>query len=274
LRAAWRRLTAALPGRAATRYVALGPAGVTVADAPAATARASCLPGAADAPAWQAPLALLAQWARGADWRHARVAVTLSNHFVRYALVPWRDDLDGAAERRAFVQHCFARVHGARAADWELRLSETRYGAPAVAAAVEPDLLAALHAVARDAGWQLLSVEPLLAAAFNQARAAIAAERYWFALAEPGRLCVARIEGGEWRRLRCQRLDADWQPDLARRLARERLLADGDEAPLYLYAPALSGGGLLDAGWTPTELQMAPLAGAVAAAPAALEGAA
>jgi hypothetical protein len=230
---------------------------------------AECAPEHGDGPLWQAPATALAPLLAEPEWRHARAELVLSNHFVRYAIVPWRDDLGSEAERRAFMRHCFARIYGAPAETWELRVSEMRYGVAAVASAVEPGLLAALRSASGPAALRLVSIDPLLAAAFNRARRQIVAGRYWFAVAEPGRLCSAYIEEGVWRRLRCQPLDADWQHALPRLLTRERLLA-GDaaaEASLYLCAPQLTGSELFVGRWTPAGLQLPPESG-VAGAPA------
>ena len=39
--------------------------------------------------------------------------VILSNHFMRYTLVPWRDELSDAEEELAYARHCFTKVYGA-----------------------------------------------------------------------------------------------------------------------------------------------------------------
>jgi hypothetical protein len=219
--------------------------------------------GDAEAPAWTGVLAALESLLALPEFRHACAEVILSNHFVRYATIPWREDLAGDAERLAFVRHCFAKVYGARAEGWELRLSETRYGLPAVASAVEPALLEALRSATRAARLRLESVEPFLAAAFNRSRAQIAGERFWFVAAEKGRACVAHVDRGGWQSLRCQRIGEDWTRELPLLLTRERLLGDGAEAGgrVYLYAPGLTGTGLLAGEWALTGLKMPPEAG-------------
>lgn len=285
-RGAWWRLGARLPTPAATVRIELAPRHVTLSRPAtrgvAETRRsADCTLERGDGPLWQAPVAALENLLAESGWRPARAELVLSNHFVRYAVVPWRDDLGSEAERRAFVRHCFVRIYGAPAEAWELRLSETRYGVAAIASAVEPALLAALRSAIGAAALRLVSIEPLLAAAFNRVRRQIAAGRYWFAVAEPGRLCTAYLEEGAWRRLRCQPLDIDWQHELPRLLARERLLA-GDvvaEAPLYLWAPALTGSELFVGSWTAAGLRLPPESGVagpteLAAGVAAVEGSA
>jgi hypothetical protein len=230
---------------------------------PIARRPALCEPASADAAAWQAAMTSVEQLLAGAEFHNARAEIILSNHFVRYAIVPWRNELVGDAERLAFVRHCFVKVYGARAEGWELRLSENRYGAPAVASALEPALLEALRTATRAAALRLESVEPFLAAAFNRSRADIPGDSFWFVAAEKGRACVARVDGGVWHSLRNQRIGDDWTRELPLALARERLLAGGAEAGVrvYLYAPGLTGTGLLVGEWTLTGLKMPPEAG-------------
>jgi len=50
--------------------------------------------------------------------------VILSNHFLRYALVPWRAELADAKEDLSFARHCFTKVYGKAAQQWKLRLSQ------------------------------------------------------------------------------------------------------------------------------------------------------
>jgi hypothetical protein len=220
------------------------------------------IPGPEEAP-WSAALATLKTILAASEFRHARAELILSNHFVHYAIVPWRDELTGDEERMAFVRHCFAKIHGARAEGWVPRLSDTRYGAPAVAAAMEPALLEAIRQTAADASLRLDSIEPFLAAAFNRSRTDMTGDTFWFVAAEKGRFCVAHIEGGQWRSLRCQRIGEEWTREMPLLLARERLLDDTNESSsrVYLYAPGLTGTGVLTVEWTLAGLKMPPEAG-------------
>ncbi len=84
---------------------------------------------------WRAALqALETELPRFADGRTV-ATVILSNHFLRYTLVPWRDELSDAEEELAFARHCFARVYGKAAEQWELRLSQEAPESPRLASA-------------------------------------------------------------------------------------------------------------------------------------------
>lgn len=187
---------------------------------------------------WECVLAALAGEAAKPEWQNADVTIVLSNHFVRYQLLPWNDQLSGDEERAALVRHCYSEVYGAAAADWELRWSEEHHGAPWLASAVESALLERLRALLQHNALHLHSVQPYLMAAFNRWRKEFNGERQWFVLGEPGRLCVAQLQAGHWRSIRSHRIEGAWQEEAALILEREMLLAD-DELPqeILLQAP-------------------------------------
>lgn len=236
---------------------------------PCARRMLDCAESRAGERGWEPALAALDTLLALPDFAAAPASVVLSGHYVRSLIIPWRDDIAGARERGAYVRHCFVRAYGEAIADRELCLAAAPYGAPAVATAVDSKLLHALQAAAHRAALRLEVVEPFLAAAFNRARGGIDETDFWFVAAEPGHACVARIEAGVWKNLRCQRIGIDWRRELPSLLERERLLG-GVEAlgPVYLYAPGLAGGGLLCGEWTHAGLKMPPETGI--ADPAAL----
>lgn len=193
---------------------------------------------------WQATLATLATALPEFSSRPGDVQVILSNHFVRYALIPDSDQINSAAEEQALVRHHYTRLYGGNAENWVLRLSDPGVDAgPRLASAVDAGLLQGLNEVFRSGKLTLCSIQPNLMAAFNDLRAQLATHT-WFALVEPGRLCLARFEHSQWRALKTIKIGATWLPDLLTLLGRERLLAGidttADNAPVYVYAPGCS----------------------------------
>ena len=156
-----------------------------------------------------------------------RATVILSNHFVRYAIVPWSDALSGEAEEQAYVRHHFAKVHGERARGWALRWSDNGAGTR-LCSAIDAELLAEL----KRALPRLASVQPYLMAAVNRCRKAIPKSGAWLALVEDARACVALHADGGWRSVTNMR--ASW----LELLERERLRAHGASPALALVQGA------------------------------------
>jgi hypothetical protein len=178
---------------------------------------------------WQGAIATL----RNMEWtKPCKVTVVLSNHFVRYAVIPWSDGLATPAEEEAYLRHHFAKIHGERAKSWTPRASEDRRGLPRLASAIDTALLEELKgAFPRGSKASLVSVQPELMEAINRWRADIPAAGAWLVLAEPSRACLAMHREGGWRSV--QNAKGEWLT----LLERERYRAT--EAPnLVLLAGA------------------------------------
>lgn len=171
----------------------------------------------------------------------ARARVILASRLVRYVLVPWSDALSDADEEAAFARHCFERVYGEAAAQWELRVSDERDGAPKLASAVDAALPGALREAFGAAGVRLDSIQPNLMAVFNDHRRSLRGRHAWLALLEPGNLCLALLQQGRWARIRSMRIGPGWRVELAQILEREAYLAGPEAAArdVFLWASGL-----------------------------------
>jgi hypothetical protein len=190
--------------------------------------------------------------------RRCDVTVILSNHFVRYALVPWSDSLGSEAEEEAYVRHHFAKIHGERAKRWVLRSSEAPRGASRLASAVDPELLASVRQGFPEEGRaRLISVQPYLMTVLNRWRRAIPRGGAWLAVAEPERACVALHDGATLRAV--QNARGDWLPLLERE--RHRLEGELPDLVLVMGESAPADG----AGWRFRELSNGESQSALAA---------
>lgn len=183
-----------------------------------------CAAGASAAD-WRPAIGALRTALDALDWRRAEAEVTLSNHFVRLALVPGAGAAARNDERAALARHALRSTFGERAVEWLVALGEpaTEDG---LAAGIDAQLLEALRAALAPASIALVAVRPFLADAFNGARRALAPGAAWLAVAEPGRLCVAHLEAGRWVALRSQRT-ADPLPEALVTLLEQMCLAHG-----------------------------------------------
>ena len=161
---------------------------------------------------WHGAIAAL----RGVEWKdRVRVTAVLSNHFVRYALVPWNTALADPAEEEAYVRHHFTKIHGERAKSWRLRWSAESADAPRLASAIDAALIDAIGAAFPKGGEaKLVSVQPLLMHVFNRTRAAVPASGAWLVVAEAQRACVALHAAGAFRAV--QNARGEWRTLLER----------------------------------------------------------
>ncbi len=153
--------------------------------------------------------------------------VVLSNHFVRYAVLPWNPELVTAAEFAVAAAQRIQLAYGDLAHGWEVRASAGEWGEAGIVCAIDAALLAALAEHVGRAGLRLVSVEPLLMNAFNALRRDIAADGA-LAVVEAGRVCVAVFSQGQWLSVMSRRGDAS---DPMRLIAQELALAAPEMPP-------------------------------------------
>ena len=153
--------------------------------------------------------------------RRTDVTVVLSNHFVRYAVLPDRGGAASAEEELALARFHLAKIHGERAKGWEVRVCD------GLACAIDAQLLAGVKACFPATGKaRLASVQPYLMAAYNRARSRIPREGAWLVLAESGRTCLARLAAKGWAWVHNSR-----ETDADALLERERNRASGEPLP-------------------------------------------
>jgi hypothetical protein len=196
-------------------------------------------PAAPGMPAWQPALEALAGEVERGAFAGADVSVVLSSGLVRYAVVPHSGALAGEQEQLAFARHCFARIYGAEADAWALRLSDAQPRKPRLACAVDQALIEALDRVLAPLGARYRSLQPHLMASFNRWRARLGERPGWFVVAEPGLLCLALLRRGQWLSVRTVKAGPDWPGELPGVLTREECLVDSPEAcdEVLLFAP-------------------------------------
>lgn len=208
--------------------------------------------------------AMLAAFARELDARAlprgTRLTCILAGEGVRYRVVPWSDDLSSPAQRQALAEHCFHEAYGAAAHAWTVRQTEPRHGAATLACAVDTLLLERLDGLARERGLALVSVQPDLVEAFNQARRAIARGRCWFVVRDGAWTTLLLLSDNE--PLHVKRLPSPGT-DLARLLDREwfALGLDDPVCPVYVVGAAPAARDAAAARWPSVELS-APGSGA------------
>lgn len=184
---------------------------------PARATGADCTP-APGQPPWQAAVDALQAPLIELGLGGQAVAVVLSNHFVRYLVLPWQAELGSAAEVEQWVRLRFEQTYGAVAAEWTIRSCDGGWGRPLVACAVDSALLEQLGERLAGFGLRLGSVQPLLMAAYNDARRGFKGATA-FAVVEAGRVCLSLLDGGCWREISSRRTGADAATTIEQELA-------------------------------------------------------
>ena len=167
------------------------------------------------------------------------LTVLLSNHFVRYLLVPWRAEVDTPAELAAFARICCDQVFGNDAGKQILLTSREKAPGARLAAALDATLMESLRDVVAASRLRLVSVQPYLAAAFNRLRASFGQRDFVFVVAEPARSCLLVATGGAWSSVRASAAEDQPQAlaDLIEREAQLLGLAEEGMPPVFVHAP-------------------------------------
>lgn len=128
--------------------------------APQLLAELTCAPLGDDL--WQASIAALAQWLKDTPAAsRAGASIRLSSRFVRYAMLPWSEELTGRKEEQTLARIVYEGIYGEAAKGWSIAIAAARYGEPRLMAATDQALLAAIQALFP--GKRLRAVYPALA---------------------------------------------------------------------------------------------------------------
>ena len=190
-----------------------------------AGAKAVELPAADD---WRAAVDALPEILKAHKSRDA--SVVLADQFARYALLPHNDAVKSPAQWLALARHRFSALHGAIAAEWEVKVTQTAPLGARMACAVDRELIEQLAGVFVASSIKLISVQPFLVAAFNRIRQMVGNASCWIVVEEPGRLTLALIQRGAWVAIRSRRSDERWRSTLPEILEREGAFLGLNEA--------------------------------------------
>lgn len=188
---------------------------------------------------WRPLLARLGEMLAAPPWRGVALEAVLSHQWCRLALLPAGIALRNRQEEMQFARLRLVHDNGDLPANWEIAISSGSPVAPRLACAVDSEVLSALDAAASQGKSRVVSVQPYLAAGFNEHRRAVGDRHVWFATLENQRLCLARVHRGRWQSVRVSRLFDDPGRALSHALDQEHLLGVIDNPPteVVLCAP-------------------------------------
>lgn len=189
------------------------------------------------APAWRPALAAFEQWLDANKTGRGKVTVILSNHFVRYALMPFSNEVASPAEEQALAQILLEDTYGDSAKQWRLRISGGGYGEPRLVAAVDAELPEAIASAFASGPLRLNAISPYLMTAFNCFRKQLQGANGLFAVAEPGQAVMVTFRNSQWSSVRRMPLNGEPDKQLPDLLQREALIGglDTGTVPVYLH---------------------------------------
>jgi hypothetical protein len=190
--------------------------------------------------AWMATVAALEEILAGFAAPGIAATVIVSSRFVRYAVVPWRDNVISVQEQAGFARHCFKSIYGDAAEDWEIRMSGGGFRRNALACAVDAQMLRAVEKILVGRSIRIVSIQPNFMAACNRFRRELSGyERGCIAVVEPGRAALGIFDGTGWCTLSARRIGSPKPQELVSVVAQELKSADPDGLPEYLFVAAL-----------------------------------
>lgn len=192
-----------------------------------------------DGRAWQQALQILQNEFPRLPITKGKVTVVLSNAFVRYLLVNGGEVLSGAEERLALAKHDFLKVYGAVAQSWEIRISDADAGGKYLASAVDAELIAQLRQIFSATGFNLDSIQPYFALAFDAWCTKLDSKTsHGILLSEASGYCYAGIGADAWEFMRSGRWEEnDPVKTFQRIIGREIFLSGATQRALW-WCPA------------------------------------
>jgi hypothetical protein len=190
---------------------------------------------------WRAALGALSALLATLEGRTGKVAIALSNRFVRYIVAPWQDQLAAGGMESAFARHCFRESYGAAADQWDVRVSSAPLGQPRIASAVDVELLDAIRQEFARTRLKIRSIQPQLMAAFNKWRHKLDGRASFFVVVEDQFYTCMLVLRGRCEAVHAGALNRPLAEALPVILDREFMRSGLEERPrLFLYAAEAS----------------------------------
>lgn len=165
--------------------------------------------------------------------RRTNATIILSNHYVRYTIIPWSIEIKSDQERQALAQVCLERIYGEAVNRWSIKVSEARFGQPSLVSAVDNELVEVLHTLGDISKVKVRSIQPRMMHVINQYATNIQAPSFRLVVLEPGHLCMLTVEDEAYIDVKSLRIGEDWERELDIALARESVVA-GKQIKPYL----------------------------------------
>lgn len=195
---------------------------------------------AVDSPGWAGALKTLKALLSESNLR-GRATLSLSHHFASVHCLPAPPVRLKTAEMQGWIRDTLDRQYGEAGRDWQIAWQMELPGKPFLVGSVSAALLEELEEVMRNLSFKPAAVQPWFVAGWNRNRRRFGKGPVWYALAEPGRMMLASVAGGEVRSLRTVPTEDDPVAQLAGLIQREALLGnETTNVPVWIDSVLLS----------------------------------
>ena len=167
------------------------------------------------------------------------ISLVLSNHLVRYKIIPALPAFSSTEKVMAVATHCFRESYGDSVDGWSVRVNPLPHGDTLLVSAVDTELVSGIQMLCKQYGCKLSSIQPYLMTGFNSIRRQLDPSASCVVQVEAGRLNIALIRDGSWQSIAACTINEDWSKDLAALITREMLLAGWQNVQPKVYFLAL-----------------------------------
>jgi hypothetical protein len=203
------------------------------------TAQGSTDAGRSGRPVWEPALAALGSLVADLEAPRVPATVVVSSRFVRYAIVPWRDNVISAQEQQEFARHCMRGIYGDVAMGWEIRLSSGGFRRNALACAADATMLAEIEKTLTEKDIPVVSIQPNFMTACNRFRRELRREGdACVVVLEPGRVALGIFDRTGWRTLIARRVGKLRTEEVVTVVAQELKAAMVEGLPECLFVAA------------------------------------
>jgi hypothetical protein len=162
-----------------------------------------------------------------------KVSLLISNHFMRFSVLPWQKNVYSRQDWLALANHAFRQQYGAVADSWQVRVSlggaRQGYGQAVIASAIDQALYDGLIEVAQQLNFSWQAIEPLTMCLLNHSTPSQAA---WILIAEPEHLLLCESYQGQFQRFSVAAPPAGQESIFATQMiARAQLLLERQQQP-------------------------------------------
>lgn len=190
-----------------------------------------------DAPNWQSALSTFEYWLASSEMKEADVTIILSNHFVRYSLIPDSTEVNSRDEARTLAKIIFEEIYGSPAKQWGFAIEEGVDGESRLIAAIDSDFLNKIVEVLKICSMRLSTITPYFVSVFNRFHRQISNSDCFFALIERDLMMLATFNKSNLTTIRRFALNSMLDPQFSTVLLRE-VLTSGlamENVPVYFH---------------------------------------